>query len=592
MEKIVKEKKELISEKDILFFVPGLSDIQRIILSKRISTIDGCKVILSQDIRNMENPLNMKDMRKGAERAVKAILNKEKILCIVDYDQDGIASGSILYKAFIDLFGMDETNFEVYVTNRHDDGYGFSMGTAKKNIGKNPQLIITADLGSSDGATIDWYLKETENKCDIVVTDHHHISEKTPPTNALAFINPQRKDSEYKDRTICGAVVAFNYIVAIRMIFKEMMHPLGRANVMDIMDYTAAATIADCMDLRSEMNRFYINYGLEKINEGSKSAWRIIKSKVSNNGEVRTDTIAFQLAPRINAVSRMGGDGQNALNFLVTKNDKEAEDLFKEITEINEERKLEQASGLMLADEIAQEYTNKGYFSLIIEVPGIEHGVAGIVASKIVEKYGKPTVILGENKQGLISGSGRSIEGFDLRGAVVESQEINKTIIKFGGHEAAIGMSLDRKDLEQFRNDFDLIVRKKYNNDPSQLRPIIQYDAIMKSANDFTLQLVEDIKRLEPYGQNFSRPLFGIRATMASCEWTNKGEGDHLKVKMLDIHGNSLPVAMWFNATMSINKEESEESLFIGKEKTYIFEIMENNFRGQKSVQISIVWVC
>lgn len=585
MDKVIKERSDKIDINELNN--SNLSNIQKIILSKRLSSLEQFDKVLNPSIKNMENPLNLKDMRKGAERLIKALKNKEKILCVVDYDQDGIASGAILKKGF-ELLKVDDRYFEVYVTNRHHDGYGFSLGCAKKSLMKNPDVILTADLGSSDGANIDWYLSQENGKhCDFVITDHHHISEKTPPTNAYAFINPQRKDSEYKDKTICGAVVAFNFILAIRMILKENNDSLSDFDIKKIMDFTAPATIADCMDLRSEMNRYYINYGITQMNEGSRTAWRVIYEEFcKNGGKIKTDTIAFQLAPRVNAVSRMGGDGLNALNFLTSENENECKRLFKEITSTNEDRKESQLEGFLKADEEAQKLSRDN-FALVILIPEIEHGVAGIVASKIVEKYGRPTIILGKNKDFLFTGSGRSIEGFDLRKAVVNTQERHKTLLKFGGHEAAIGLSMNSEDLDTFRKDLNIEVEKEYKR-LDNLKPIIYFDYIFNNSSEITQELYDSLNKLEPYGQNFQRPSFAIRAKIVHLEWTNKGQGNHMKLIMTDLENEQLPVAMWFNAASYIDKLNQEDISLIGEIKTVVFELMESNFRNKKEIQLMI----
>ncbi len=591
MNKIIKERDTIIEPLQIQSEI-NLSEVKSAILSKRLCSIEECVSVINPSLKNMENPFNMADMRKGAERLIKALENKEKIVCVVDYDQDGIASGAVLKKG-LDLFKAYDSLFEIFVTNRHEDGYGFSQGAASKVLQKRPNLIITADLGSSDGHNIDWYLSQENGKnTDFVITDHHHISETTPPKNSYAFINPQRKDSVYKDRTICGAVVAFNFMLAVKMIYKERKNELGDVDIKSIMDFTAPATIADCMDLRSEINRYLINFGIKRMNEGTRAAWRVLRKKLCKNESelIKTDTIAFQLAPRINAVSRMGGDGLDALKFLTTIDEQLSEELYIKITETNEDRKESQNQGFEMADIIAQELNMKGYFGLVILIENIEHGVAGIVASKIVEKHGKPVIVLGKNKEGNFVGSGRSIDGFDLRNAVVKTQEKRKTLIKFGGHSAAIGLSMSESDYDKFIEDFNDIVKLKYVS-LENLKPVLKYDILINNADEINIGLFDEISTLEPYGQNFPRPVFAARAKIKTLEWTNKGEGKHLKIIATDQNNNNFPLAMWFNATSYLNKEKLEEVDLIGKEKTIIFELMESNFRRERSIQINIVYI-
>lgn len=350
------------------------SEIISDLLSRRISDIELIEKIVYPKQSNIDDPYLLPDMNEGVKTIINAIEKEFKIACIVDYDTDGISSGSVLHTGLIEL-GVKEENLYILVTDRHEDGYGFSKGTANKilngHCGFIPEVIITADLGSSDGLNIDYFvnqMKEDFNKVlgenlFFIVTDHHHISETTPPKNITAFISPQRKNSLYPDNKICGAYVAWNLIMATNLSISkrksigENFINSKNEDMFCLMDYVACATVGDMMDLKSENNRISIKMGIDLFNSENRFAWRYIKSKI-NGSLFDEETIGFQISPRINALSRMGDSARLAFRFLTSTTDWDASNNWEQMDYNNELRKEEQKIATDIVVELSKKEEN------------------------------------------------------------------------------------------------------------------------------------------------------------------------------------------------------------------------------------------
>lgn len=569
----------------------SLSPIQISILSKRIPDIDMIEGIINPKLSNLEHPEKIKDLRKAAVRLLEAIDKKEKIVFVVDYDQDGIGSGAIAKRAMIDFLGVPISTFEVIITDRISDGYGFSIGAAKNALIHNPDLVVTADQGSSDEEKIKFFLEESlknGKEADLIVTDHHHIPDKTPPISAFAFVNPQRKDDISKDKALCGASVLFMLFAMIRVLLKERNDDRMKFDIRVLLDYAAPATIADCMDLKSESNRAIVKQGLNQMNRGERPAWRALKELGDSPIDIITEeTIGFSMAPKVNAESRMGGNGLIALAYLTAQTDNEALEALQQMTGTNEERKAKQKileqKAMIQAEELYKQ--KKKTFVIKIFDEDMVFGITGIVGSRIVDLYGRPTIILSKKPDGTIVGSGRSIDGFNIRGHVEITQEKRKTLLGFGGHPAAMGLSADSEEnIEKFIEDLEEV---SYNSLPSheELVPFIRVDGpIPDGSNINSLSFYEEIQYLQPYGNGFLAPKFMHYARVVQAKPVGKNGKIHITLK-LEINGEIVE-AIWF---FYKEKEEDDEPIFVGESYNFAFEVSRKTFNNRTSIQLKIL---
>lgn len=383
----------------------GASQLQSIIIANR-DIPEGIAVqdLLNPSLNDIPAGL-LQDADKAANRIVKAITRGEVIGFICDFDVDGISSAALLYKSLVDFFGHSPLRAKVYISNRMKHGYGFRKELLDKIKLQDPipTLLITADQGSKDGPVITEYQRFMRDKGmigDVIVTDHHNIDVNMEPKDAFAFVNPQRETCEFPDKSICGCVVAMLVMTRVRKRMIELDLLKEPPKMGDIIPFGAAATIADCSSLASPYNRAFVRQGLRFINQTEKENWMHMRSELTNdpNQPIMSETIAFGLAPRINASSRTGHDGLSALKFYLSESANEAARYFNMISSQNTERREIEKKLFGIADYSAESMFKAGYDGFSIYLPNGHRGIHGIVSSGISRKYGKPIVIFSPDK--------------------------------------------------------------------------------------------------------------------------------------------------------------------------------------------------
>jgi single-stranded-DNA-specific exonuclease len=417
---------------------------------------------------------------------------------------------------------------------------------------------------------------QTELGKDIffIVTDHHHISETTPPKDITAFVSPQRKDSIYPDREICGAFVAWNLIAATNSFIREKGSKVAKTfDENSLFDYVSCATVGDMMNLKSQNNRSAIQKGIELFNSQSRPAWSFMLSKVAKNG-LDEETIGFQLSPRINALSRMGDNARVAFRFLTSKEEWDIASYWDTMDISNNVRKEEQKLATDIVVELAKETENLEKNGLVFFVPKAEHGVVGLCSNELVKQYGKPSIVLSSKENGEIVGSGRSIAGIDIREILAEIQEELGCFTKFGGHTMACGLSLKSEFLEQFKEVFNekvsIIAAKN-------LKPIFKHDGFLNK-DLLDLYYYQNIEKLKPFGQGFEKPSFLIQGKIKQESIRQLGQsGLHFKVQIES--NDTVFDCVWFKT----NPEE-----WIKEESLFLVELSKNSFRGVDSIQVMI----
>lgn len=543
-------------------FLPKGVDFLDAILARR-ANIDAQVESVNYD------PFLFPDMGKAVNILLDGIKQDANVVCIVDYDTDGISSGAVLQEGLTRL-GL---NTAIVVTDRYADGYGFSAGVCDKLLAMEvlPDILVTADLGSSDGVQIKRFQEEAQKraqKVKVIVTDHHHISSVTPPSTADAFINPGRRDIEHNGKhNVCGAAVAWFLIKALWLRTPSNLDPN------DLLDFVAVATIADMVSLADPLNRSLAQQGLAVINgrgAQERAVWQAVK-ELTGKKVITEDEIGFQIAPRINALSRMGDDGRTGIEFLTSPKRHVVDAALANMSVNNEDRKEEQK--LCEAEAISQAKLQQadGKFVCVCYVPDYTHGVVGLAASHVVQETGLPTIVVSVKDDGSLSGSARSIPGFDLRSAIEEANNRSGLLSKFGGHAMAAGLSLNGEEaLNKFAEVLNEVAGELFGG--QQPTPIFYHDGELPPA----LQKVEAFKLLDelaPYGQDFIKPSYLLRGTVSQVRLMGKNDA-HARVSL-----NTGKDVIWFYHDGKANDD------LIGKDVEFVVNLSLNSFRGVESVQ-------
>lgn len=462
----------------------------------------------------LSNPFDILDMDKAAQRVAAAIDNFERIAVYGDYDADGVTATAVLY-SYLQMKGADV----VYrIPDRESDGYGLHDGVVDELHDMGVKVIVTVDNGIS---AIDQAERCKQLGIDLVVTDHHVAGDELP--DCVAVVDPHRPDCESEFKDFAGVGVAFKLICAVEGDDEELFNEFA--------DLVAIGTIADIVSLLGE-NRSIVKRGLELINNSSRAGIRALKKVAGYDGKKMTSTaVAFGIAPRINAAGRMGS-AERALKLLITDDEQEAMQIAQELNLENAHRQeLEQSIMKQIEQIIARQPSLKYDRVMVVSGEGWQSGVVGIVASRLVERYGRPAIVITECADGEAKGSGRSVQGFSLYDALHASSEV---LDRFGGHTLAAGLGLKRENIDKFRK-----IINEYAKGVEMPFPSLNLDCKLNPAyvNTDTLKILE---RLEPFGQGNKQPLFGLYG-MTLNEIVPVSNGKHLRL-VFSKGGNSVSV--------------------------------------------------
>lgn len=528
--------------------------IGKIIVNRHVVNDEDVRIFIIPTRDDFHDPFLFKGMDIAVERIIKAINNKEKILIYGDYDVDGITSTTVLKKYLMDR-GI---SVDTYIPNRLHEGYGLNKKAIDTIKERNIDLIITVDCGISAIEEVDYAVRLG---MDIIVTDHHEVGEKLP--NALAVIDAKRKDNTYPFRALAGVGVVFKLIQALSI--KLEIKP---EEYLKYLDLVCVGTISDIVPLEGE-NRTIAKLGLMLIKVTRNLGLReLIKS--SGYKEIDSNTISFGVAPRINACGRMGHE-EEALKLFLAEDLESATKITKELNEYNT---LRQSTEKAIYEEAVQQI-EKNHLdannSIVLGGKGWHHGVIGIVSSKVTDKYYKPSILL-SFEDNIAKGSGRSVPGFDLYEGLAKCEDL---LEKYGGHSMAVGLTLKKENLENFKERFEQIAKEK---NIKELVPIIYIDDELK-LKDINMDLVKSISILEPFGEANKVPLFLIR-NLKIDSIRALSEGRHLKLTLRDENFviNAIGFELGYLA----------EEYRIGDRIDVVGTLEINSFNGFSSIQINM----
>ena len=526
-----------------------------ILVNRNIINEEDIRLFLNPTREDFYDPFLIKDMDIAVDRILQAIDKKEKVTIYGDYDVDGITSITVL-KSFLKDIGI-EANF--YIPNRLEEGYGLNKNAIDKIKQNGCDLMITVDCGIS---AIEEIKYANSLGIETIVTDHHEAGNELP--EAIAVIDNKRKDSTYPFRELAGVGVVFKLTQAlgIKLGLKEETY-------LKYLDIVCVGTISDIVPLVDE-NRVIAKLGLMLVKQTRNIG---LKSIINSSGYTKIDsnTISFGVAPRINACGRMG-KAEEALELFLSKDIYEVNDLTKKLNEHNRKRQETEKSIFENAlQKIEKEHLEKNK-AIIVGGENWHHGVIGIVSSKITEMYFKPSILLSFEEDGIGKGSGRSIPGFDLHDALMKCLD---TIEKFGGHSMAVGITIKKDKLEEFKKEFEEIATESHIE---EIVPIINIDSKI-GLGDINKEMVESLKQLEPFGEANKMPIFAFK-NLKIDSIRALSEGKHLKLTLKE--DNYIINAIGFNIG------NLSEEYRIG-DKVDIAGVLEiNTFNGVDNLQINI----
>jgi len=471
--------------------------VARLLINRKIEGVDEAEIFVKAELASLHDPFLMNGMELAVDRILMAIENKESIRLFCDYDVDGVTSAAFLTHFFSDI-GI---NVGYYLPERMKEGYGLNEAAVRAIRKEGASLMITADCGITA-------VREVELArslgLDVIITDHHQVGSEGLP-KAVTVLNPHRSNCDYPYRFLSGVGLAFKLAVAVRTgLHKKMGWSKERLpNMKRHLDLVALGTIADVAPLTGE-NHILVRHGLDVLATTDKAGLVALKAVSDVDGRVNARSVGFALGPRLNAAGRLG-KADNGFHLLTSVDLKEAKELAQELNVINQERKDIQE---LVQDEaeylIGREVNLEEDRVIVLASENFHSGVVGIVASRIVEKYFRPVVLIAlENSIG--KGSGRSIPHFNLHRAFTECASY---LVKFGGHAYAAGLTINENNLDPFRNAINEVGRRILNDE--NLVPELFLDGSLK-ISEIDVTLHEQVTLLEPFGAENPSPVFLIQ---------------------------------------------------------------------------------
>lgn len=462
--------------------------IAQTLLSRGFATQEAINAFLFSSFeRDVAHPSLMKDAQKAVDRILYAIAHNQKILICGDYDVDGITSSAMMLACLMPLGA--QINF--FLPHRVKDGYGLSAKTVERAAANGYKVLITVDNGITAFQAAE---KAKELGIDLIITDHHRPHDHVP--DAFAIINPNQADCSYPFKVLAGVGVTFKLL---SLLYEQKKITLPEK----VYELLMLGTIADVVPLTGE-NRFWVRHGLHYVNEVESLAFKVLKQ----NGKVIKDIISatdigFSIAPQINALGRLQ-DARDGVKFLLGSDEQIVQQVGRVLLELNEARKgIERSIYMQVVEQIEQKKIDLEHEHIIMAASDAwPPGVIGLVASRLVSAYGKPTLLFHIGKDGLAKGSCRSIAEFNMFNALTQNKNL---LTSFGGHSVAAGLALPLTKLAELKENLELLISQQLT--PDDLKQKINLDA-RASLSDLTKKFMTDMQHLEPFGNENRQPVF------------------------------------------------------------------------------------
>jgi single-stranded-DNA-specific exonuclease len=538
--------------------------LSKVLTSRHILTQEDAQKFLSPSLNDLHNPFLMLDMQKGIHRIIKAIYSHEKIGIYGDYDADGITSVVVLHKFLNDI----DHPAEYYIPDRILEGYGLNKNAIDKLHADGVRLLVTVDCGVSDHRQISY---AESLGMDTIILDHHEVPNIIP--DAIAVIDQNRIECRFPFKHLAAVGIVFNFLIALRGALRDegFWSDKKYPNLRDYLDLVALGTIGDISPLVDE-NRIFAKIGLDLITEGKRVGIKALKEVCGIENEViDSGKASFCLIPRINAAGRLASAGE-AVKLLLTDDIYEARELANQLEIYNRKRQtMEKAILAELLYEIENSINLKDVGALVFASEKWHPGVIGIVASRLVDRYARPAILI-SLKDGVGKGSGRSIADFNIYQGL---KQCDSLLLSYGGHRYAAGISIREDDITEFRTLLEQIVRK--DADISNFMSHTMIDA-QCDLHDINHELMTQIKMLAPFGSRNPEPVFcvrNIRITSQSIVGNN-----HLSMR---VTGNGLSYnSIWFSNGKFFNSLSDTNMLDIA------FTPQISHWKGSSDIQLKL----
>ena len=534
--------------------------VAHLLVQRNVRTFDEAKLFFRPELSQLHNPFEMKGMEAAVRRINLAISRNEKVLIFGDYDVDGTTAVSLVYS----YFKQHIPQIGFYIPDRYKEGYGISFRSIEFAEEENYSLIIALDCGIKAVDKIEF---ANSKGIDFIICDHHLPGNELPA--AVAVLDPKQNDCRYPYKELSGAGIGFKLIQAY-----AMHHHLDQERCFDYLDLVVTSIAADIVPITGE-NRVLAYYGLEKINGKPRPGIKALLSINQQKGPSNINTLVFTLGPRINAAGRIE-HGSKAVQLLTCEDDAEAEELAKAINDTNTQRRdldlgtTTEAIAMLDNNPLVAEKKSTVLFN-----EGWHKGVIGIVASRLIEKYYKPTIILTQSED-KITGSARSVRDYDIYTAIEKCSDL---LDQFGGHKFAAGLTLKKHNVLPFIEKFEAVVSASIL--PEQLIPRIEVDAEIEF-HEISDKLIRILRQFAPHGPENMGPVFCSRQVF-DTGWAQVFGNNHLK---MELYQKSNP-GIRFQA---IAFDKGDFVTFFQRKipMDLVFKIQENEFKGITTVQLVI----
>jgi len=520
-----------------------------LLLQRKINSLEKAKQFFRPNLDLLHDPFLMKDMLKVVERI--QFFKSKNIMILGDYDVDGTTSTAMLYK----YFNSKGFNVSYYIPDRYQEGYGVSLESIEHAEKNNFSLIITVDCGIK---AIEPVALANSKGIEVIICDHHLPGDKLP--KAYGVINPKQSDCNYPFKELCGCGIAFKLITAHNLMSNDP------CNINDFIDFTSIATVSDMMPLIDE-NRIMVFHGLRTLNSNPRTGLRNFLKSI--NSKIDESKISFNIGPRINAAGRMKS-GKIIVELLIEEDIEKANILSNEVEFLNQTRRSTEKNVLREAET----QINQNSFTNIVYSEQWSKGVLGIVASRLIEGSYKPTIVMTDSDEHLLTGSVRSVSGFDVYEALLKCED---NIFQFGGHKYAAGLKVKKSNFESFKMQFENTVKDSVSG--KMFQKIFSYDLLI-NFSEITMANIKILQRMSPFGLGNKKPVF--RTNNCFLDHTLKFVGKEsqiVKSKIKDESGKELSFISFDNKECLVNVKSKFDIL-------YTVDV--NSYSGKDEIQLTL----
>ncbi len=530
----------------------------QVLINRGIENETEAELFFKSTLFDLPSPYLLKGMNEAVDRIKTAIEKREKMAIYGDYDVDGVTATALFY-TFLNNLGASVT---YYNPDRIKEGYGVNLDAIKRLKSEGVSLIVSGDCGITAWKEVE---EAKKLEVDFIVTDHHEPPEVLP--DAISVLNPHQPDCPYPGKEITGVGVIFNLVIGVRRALRDSgFFKNNEPNLGDYLDLVALGTVADCASL-TNVNRIFVKEGMKRMLNSKRPGMIALKEVSGIRDEVNSFDLGFKLGPRVNASGRLKS-ASFAVDLLISGDIEKARELAKILN--GENSKRQNIEERIFLDAVSQVESNKSFLSsnsLVLASPNWHPGVIGIVASKIVERYQRPAVLLAIGEDGIGKGSGRSVEGINIYAALSECRELFE---KFGGHELAAGMSIREENIDKLRKMFDKAIEKADGDFISKLK----IDCLVDLA-DINDSVVSELDLLAPFGIGNPEPVLLAKSVQVVSQRIHKDKHLGLKLKQKD----KIFDGIWFNL---------KEPITVPDQIDIVFTPEFNTWNGKKEIRLRV----